>query len=169
MVGWFVVNEGGCDENGGTCLHQGGRSKRKKDQESATPLITTTRVHDPSPTATTPPRPPPSTLTCSSLYSHSRVSVATWSLRLRPVCSFPPTGPISSVRRRSLAVWMSSSPCLMINEPPRHSEATWGGWGVAVGVSVGLSGGWVMAELSDGELGLLRLADYSRPPVGSKR
>ena len=36
-------------------------------------------------------------------------SVTTWSLRERAVCSFPPTGPASSVRRRSIAMWMSSS------------------------------------------------------------
>ncbi len=40
---------------------------------------------------------------------HSRRSVATWSLRLRPVCSLAPAGPASSVTRRSTAVWMSSS------------------------------------------------------------
>ena len=36
-------------------------------------------------------------------------SVATWSLRERAVWSFPPTGPTISVRRRSIAMWMSSS------------------------------------------------------------
>ena len=36
-------------------------------------------------------------------------SVATWSLRERAVCSLPPTGPTSSVSRRSIAMWMSSS------------------------------------------------------------
>ena len=36
-------------------------------------------------------------------------SVTTWSLRERAVCSRPPTGPTSSVRRRSIAMWMSSS------------------------------------------------------------
>lgn len=46
-------------------------------------------------------------LTSSS--SQRRTSVATWSLRERPVCSLPPSGPMSSLRRRSLAVWMSSS------------------------------------------------------------
>jgi hypothetical protein len=35
--------------------------------------------------------------------------VATWSLRLRPVCSLAPADPASSVTRRSTAVWMSSS------------------------------------------------------------
>src|SRR6202165_1206151 len=38
-----------------------------------------------------------------------RRSAATWSLRLRPVCSIPATGPASSKSRRSTAVWMSSS------------------------------------------------------------
>ena len=37
------------------------------------------------------------------------MSVATWSLRERAVCSLPPTGPTISVRRRSIAMWMSSS------------------------------------------------------------
>ena len=41
---------------------------------------------------------------------HRRSAVATWSLRLRPVCSLAPTSPTSSVTRRSMAVWMSSSP-----------------------------------------------------------
>ena len=36
-------------------------------------------------------------------------SVTTWSLRERAVCSLPPTGPATSVRRRSIAMWMSSS------------------------------------------------------------
>ena len=36
-------------------------------------------------------------------------SVTTWSLRERAVCSLPPTGPAISVRRRSIAMWMSSS------------------------------------------------------------
>ncbi len=42
-------------------------------------------------------------------WSYSRRSVATWSLRLRPVCSLAPAAPASSVTRRSTAVWMSSS------------------------------------------------------------
>ena len=41
---------------------------------------------------------------------HRRRSVATWSLRLRPVWSLAPTSPASSVTRRSTAVWTSSSP-----------------------------------------------------------
>jgi hypothetical protein len=36
--------------------------------------------------------------------SQRRMSVATWSLRERPVCSLPPSGPISSLSRRSFAV-----------------------------------------------------------------
>ena len=48
----------------------------------------------------------------------------TWSLRERPVCSFPPTAPISSVRRRSLAVWISSSPDTILNVPASHSSST---------------------------------------------
>ena len=34
--------------------------------------------------------------------------------RATPVCSLPPTGPTISVKRRSLAVWMSSSPTLLM-------------------------------------------------------
>lgn len=41
-----------------------------------------------------------------------------------PVCSLPPAAPISSVRRRSLAVWMSSSPSLISNLPAAHSSLT---------------------------------------------
>ena len=47
-----------------------------------------------------------------------------WSFRDRPVCSLPPTAPTSSLRRRSLAVWMSSSPLTILNDPERHSSAT---------------------------------------------
>lgn len=39
-----------------------------------------------------------------------------------PVWSFPPAAPISSVRRRSLAVWMSSSPSLTSKVPAAHSS-----------------------------------------------
>jgi hypothetical protein len=56
--------------------------------------------------------------------SQRRVSVATWSLRERPVCSLPPTAPTSSVSRRSLAVWMSSSPGLTTKASASHSAAT---------------------------------------------
>ena len=47
----------------------------------------------------------------------SRRSVATWSLRLRPVWSLAPAGPASSVTRRSTAVWMSSSDGTNANVP----------------------------------------------------
>lgn len=50
------------------------------------------------------------TMSSVSPMSHSRMSVATWSFRERPVCNLPPTGPTSSVSRRSFAVWISSSP-----------------------------------------------------------
>ncbi len=43
--------------------------------------------------------------------------MATWSLRLRPVWSFAPAGPASSVTRRSTAVWMSSSAGWNANAP----------------------------------------------------
>ena len=45
----------------------------------------------------------------SARRTNSARSVATWSFRERPVWSLPPSGPISSVSRRSTAVWMSSS------------------------------------------------------------
>ena len=44
-------------------------------------------------------------------------SVTTWSLRERAVCSRPPTGPAISVRRRSIAMWMSSSSALEREAP----------------------------------------------------
>ena len=45
----------------------------------------------------------------SSARVNSRSAVATWSLRLRPVWSLAPVSGASSVTRRSIAVWMSSS------------------------------------------------------------
>ena len=51
-------------------------------------------------------------------------SVATWSLRERAVCSLPPTGPTSSVRRRSTAMWMSSSAGSTRNESEATSSRT---------------------------------------------
>mmetsp|Transcript_10438 Transcript_10438/g.31395 ORF Transcript_10438/g.31395 Transcript_10438/m.31395 type:complete len:211 (+) Transcript_10438:2164-2796(+) len=56
--------------------------------------------------------------------SQRRTSVATWSLRERPVCSFLPASPTNSVRRRSLAVWMSSSPSTTTKVPDSHSCRT---------------------------------------------
>ena len=44
----------------------------------------------------------------------SRVAVATWSLRLRPVCSFDATSPTSSCSRRSISVCTSSSDALRL-------------------------------------------------------
>mmetsp|Transcript_3085 Transcript_3085/g.9212 ORF Transcript_3085/g.9212 Transcript_3085/m.9212 type:complete len:254 (-) Transcript_3085:1071-1832(-) len=61
----------------------------------------------------------------TSARSHSRKSVATWSLRDRPVCRRPATSvPTWSPRRRSLAVWMSSSPSTSSNVPAAHSART---------------------------------------------
>ena len=51
-------------------------------------------------------------------------SVATWSLRERAVCSRPPTGPTISVSRRSIAMWMSSSPSANGNVPSASSART---------------------------------------------
>ena len=56
--------------------------------------------------------------------AHMRRSVATWSLRLRPVCSIPATGPTSSKSRRSTAVWMSSSLGATSNASLDSSRAT---------------------------------------------
>src|SRR5665811_1745171 len=41
------------------------------------------------------------------------------------VCTFPPTGPTISVRRRSTAIWMSSSPASPGNAPVSYSARTW--------------------------------------------
>ena len=49
--------------------------------------------------------------------SHSRTSVATWSLRDRAVCSRLPASPTSSVRRFSMARWTSSSASFHANSP----------------------------------------------------
>lgn len=77
----------------------------------------------------------PSTLAVSSIYPESagfgldsspphslartsqmRMSVATWSFLLLPVCSLPPISlPTISLSRRSLAVWMSSSSGRILN------------------------------------------------------
>ena len=53
---------------------------------------------------------------------YMRRSVATWSLRLRAVCSFPATSPATSKRRRSMAMWMSSSPSSKTNSPLSSSR-----------------------------------------------
>ena len=56
--------------------------------------------------------------------TNSARSVATWSLRERPVWSLPPTGPTISVSRRSTAMWMSSSSSRKSNSPASSSAAT---------------------------------------------
>ena len=66
-----------------------------------------------------------STASAQACLSHRCRSVATWSLRLRPVWSLPPAGPTSSVRRRSTALWTSSSPSAKANLPDSSSPATW--------------------------------------------
>mmetsp|Transcript_6470 Transcript_6470/g.24417 ORF Transcript_6470/g.24417 Transcript_6470/m.24417 type:complete len:266 (+) Transcript_6470:756-1553(+) len=60
----------------------------------------------------------------SRVRSHILVSVATWSFRDLPVCSFPATDPITSPSLRSFAVWMSSSPSLTSNVSASHSLPT---------------------------------------------
>ncbi len=47
--------------------------------------------------------------------THSRKSVATWSLRDRAVCSRPAGSPISAFSRDSTFMWMSSSAALNWN------------------------------------------------------
>jgi len=48
-----------------------------------------------------------------------------WKLRRdRAVCSLPPTGPASSVSRRSIAMWMSSSPSLTSKRSCSSSSRT---------------------------------------------
>ena len=54
----------------------------------------------------------------------SATSVATWSLRERAVWSLPPTGPATSVSRRSTAMWMSSSSSRNGKRPSASSAAT---------------------------------------------
>src|SRR5690606_608759 len=49
--------------------------------------------------------------------SHRRMSVATWSLRLRPVCSFLPVMPMRSVRRASMFMCTSSRSTRQSNWP----------------------------------------------------
>ena len=56
--------------------------------------------------------------------TNSARSVATWSLRERPVWSLPPSGPTISVSRRSIAMWMSSSASSKGNSPPSARPST---------------------------------------------
>src|ERR1700730_13836239 len=56
-------------------------------------------------------------VSCAWARTNIATSVATWSLRERAVWSLPPTSPTSSVSRRSIAMWMSSSPSANGNEP----------------------------------------------------
>ena len=53
----------------------------------------------------------------------SRRSVATWSLRLRPVCSFRPTSPRRSISACSTCMWMSSSSCRNGSSPRSSNNA----------------------------------------------
>ena len=56
--------------------------------------------------------------------ANRRKVVATWSLRLRAVCRRAPTSPQSSVTRRSIAMWMSSSSAARTNAPRSNSAST---------------------------------------------
>src|SRR5581483_11053870 len=66
-----------------------------------------------------------SATTVRACFVNKRSAVATWSLRLRPVCNFAPAGPAISVTRRSIAVWMSSSVGTNAKVPASSSPATW--------------------------------------------
>ncbi len=55
---------------------------------------------------------------------HSRMSVATWSLRLRPVWSLPPTSPTSSTSALSTFMWTSSRSSLQAIFPARMVSRT---------------------------------------------
>ena len=57
---------------------------------------------------------------CEARTGRARRLRRTWSFRLRPVCSLPAAAPMSSCRRRSLAVWMSSSDGWIWKVPARH-------------------------------------------------
>ena len=63
----------------------------------------------PAPAAAPSPPPPSSIARSECAWTTIATSVATWSLRERPVWSLPASGPISSPSRRSIAMWMSSS------------------------------------------------------------
>ena len=54
--------------------------------------------------------------------ANRRVSVATWSLRLRPVCRRAPASPTRSMSARSTAMWMSSSFTSKANSPASMSR-----------------------------------------------
>jgi hypothetical protein len=64
----------------------------------------------------------PSTTSRTMSLRYILKSVATWSLRLLPVCSLPPAGPIISVRRNSTLVCMSSRPGSRTNLPFSRSS-----------------------------------------------
>ena len=69
------------------------------------------------------PRSPPAPAAAASRVNIA-TSVATWSLRERAVCRRPPTGPASSVSRRSTAMWMSSSSSRNGKLPSASSRST---------------------------------------------
>src|SRR6478609_4258888 len=57
--------------------------------------------------------------------TQSLKSVATWSLRLRAVCRRPAAAPISSARRLSVVMWMSSRSQFSGTPSRSYSAATW--------------------------------------------
>ena len=56
-------------------------------------------------------------------FAASRVSVATWSLRERPVCRRLPASPMRRVSSPSIAMWMSSSSMRNGNVPASISPS----------------------------------------------
>ena len=78
----------------------GGCSRARRPRSPASSARATSTRWSPSSAAT---------ISRAVRFVQSRRSVATWSLRLRPVWSLAPASPASSVTRRSTAVWMSSS------------------------------------------------------------
>ena len=59
----------------------------------------------------------------ASAFAARRVSVATWSLRERPVWRRPPAGPMRRVSSASIAMWMSSSAMSKTKEPASISAS----------------------------------------------
>lgn len=59
----------------------------------------------------------------ASAFAASRVSVATWSLRERPVCRRLPASPMRRVSSPSIAMWMSSSSIWKGNDPASISPS----------------------------------------------
>ena len=77
----------------------------------------------PAPAAAPSPSPASSIARSECACTTIATSVATWSLRERPVWSLPASGPISSPSRRSIAMWMSSSALVELEAVLAHAGA----------------------------------------------